>query len=75
MPKLEERTEQTDQNSDPFIRHLKDASEVVASWEPWERGILGTMESSNDSAERDYAANGNNGTACSAGDTNHNTKG
>jgi hypothetical protein len=28
-------------DGDAFLKHLDDASEVVRSWEPWKRAILG----------------------------------
>ena len=34
----------TDQQREAFRQHLNEASEVVASWEPWERAILGTKQ-------------------------------
>lgn len=41
---LKETLEETEHQKEAFIRHLNDASEVVASWEPWERGILGRKQ-------------------------------
>lgn len=44
----------SEQQREAFKQHLNDASEVVATWEPWERGILGKKQNGQAAAvERD----------------------
>jgi hypothetical protein len=70
-------SEETERQKEAFIRHLNDASEVVSSWEPWERGILGNAQNGSSSGTKGAAlecANSKNGDADShqARDSNHN---
>jgi hypothetical protein len=42
--KLKDNLEEAQHQSEAFIRHLNEASNEVASWEPWERGLLGNKQ-------------------------------
>ena len=54
-----------------FVQHLEDSSQIVRTWEPWKRGILGGRNKSpespnqrNDLHHRDWAVIGAHYVSC-----------